>query len=347
MERTAYRLADIAARFGGQVIGDADTRVQQVCTLEKATAGQIAFLANAKYHHQLESSKASAVILSEADANATTLPRIVCDNPYSYFAKLSAFLNPLPECVSGIHPTAVIGEGTQISQQAHIGPQVTIADGAVIGAGTVVMAGCSIGEGTVLGENCRLYPNVTVYHDCVIGSHFVAHSGAVIGSDGFGYAMEEGRWLKIPQIGRVLIGDHVEIGANTTIDRGALDDTVIEEGVILDNQIQVAHNVRIGAHTVIAGCVGIAGSATIGKYCRIGGSAGILGHLQIADHVEISSFTLIGKSITEAGSYAGIYPFSRNDEWRNNAVHLRHLGELVKRVKALEKELKSIKREQT
>jgi len=345
MERKVYRLADIAARFGGLVMGDADTRVQQIGTLEKATAGQIAFLANAKYHHQLQGSKASAVILSNADADATAIPRIVCDNPYSYFARLSAFLNPLPECVPGIHSSAVIGKGTQISPQAHIGPQVTVGDGAVIGAGTVVMAGCSIGEGTLLGENVRLYPNVTVYHDCIIGNYVVAHSGAVIGSDGFGYAMEEGRWLKIPQIGRAVIGDHVEIGANTTIDRGALDDTVIEEGVILDNQIQVAHNVHIGAHTVIAGCVGIAGSAIIGKYCRIGGSAGILGHLQIADNVEIASFTLIGKSITEPGRYAGIYPFSKNDEWRNNAVHLRHLGDLVKRVKALEKEIKSLKGE--
>jgi UDP-3-O-[3-hydroxymyristoyl] glucosamine N-acyltransferase len=345
MERTAYRLADIAARFGGQVVGDADTIVQQIGTLEKAIAGQIAFLANAKYRHQLEGSKASAVILSKADADATEIPRIVCDNPYSYFAKLSAFLNPLPECVPGIHPSAVIGKGTKISPQAHIGPQVTVADGAVIGAGTVVMAGCSVGEGAVIGENNRFYPNVTVYHGCIIGSYVIVHSGAVIGSDGFGFAMEEGRWLKIPQIGRVVIGDHVEIGANTTIDRGALDDTVIEEGVILDNQIQVAHNVHIGAHTVIAGCVGIAGSATIGKYCRIGGSAGILGHLQIADHVEIASFTLIGKSISEAGSYAGIYPFSNNDEWRHNAVHLRHLGDLVKRVKALEKEIESLKGE--
>jgi UDP-3-O-[3-hydroxymyristoyl] glucosamine N-acyltransferase len=343
MERTAYRLADIAARFGGQVMGDADTRVEQIGTLEKATAGQIAFLANAKYRYQLEGSKASAVILSKADADLTALPRVVCDNPYTYFAKLSAFLNPLPEYVPGIHASAVIGKGTQISPRAHIGPHVTIGDGAVIGAGTVVMAGCSIGERTVLGENARLYPNVTVYHDCVIGNHVVAHSGAVIGSDGFGYAMEEGRWLKIPQVGRAVIGDHVEIGANTTIDRGALDDTVIEEGVILDNQIQVAHNVRIGAHTVIAGCVGIAGSAIIGKYCRIGGSAGILGHLQIADNVEIASFTLIGKSITEPGRYAGIYPFSKNDEWRNNAVHLRHLGDLVKRVKALEKEIELLR----
>jgi UDP-3-O-[3-hydroxymyristoyl] glucosamine N-acyltransferase len=347
MDRTAYRLADIVARFGGQVMGDAETRIEQIGTLEKAGTGQIAFLANAKYRKQLEGSRAAAVILSKADADATTIPRIVCDNPYSYFARLSAFLNPLREYAPGIHPTAVIGKGANISPQAHIGPQVTVGEGAVIGAGTVVMAGCVIGDNTVLGEGTRLYPRVTVYHDCIIGKHVIAHSGAVIGSDGFGMAWENGRWLKIPQIGRVIIGDHVEIGANTTIDRGALDDTIIEEDVKLDNQIQIAHNVKIGAHTAIAGCVGIAGSTTIGKYCRIGGSAGIIGHLNIADKVEIGSFTLVGKSITESGSYAGVYPFSKNDEWRNNAVHLRHLGELVKRVKALEKEIESLKGEQS
>ncbi len=345
MERTAYRLADIAARFGGQVIGDAETQIWQIGTLEHASAGQIAFLSNAKYRGQLEHSRASAVIVSAKDVNTTELPRIVCDNPYSYFARLSAFLNPLPECVPGIHPSAVIGKNTSISALAHIGPLVTVGDGAVIGAGTVVMAGCNIGQDAILGKNTLLYPRVTVYHACVIGNHVIAHSGVVIGADGFGMAWEDGKWLKIPQIGRVIIGDHVEIGANTTIDRGALDDTVIEEDVKLDNQIQVAHNVRIGAHTAIAGCVGIAGSANIGKYCRIGGSAGILGHLQIADHVEIASFTLIGKSITEPGSYAGIFPFSKNEEWRNNAVHLRHLGELVKRVKTLEKEIESLKGE--
>ncbi len=345
MNHSAYRLADIVARFGGHVVGDADTQVSQIGTLEKAVAGQIAFLANAKYRNQLETSQASAVILSESDADATQLPRIVAANPYAYFAKLSAFLNPLREFAPGIHPSAVIANNAHISPQAHIGPLVSVGEGASIGAGTVVMAGCSIGEGASLGENTRLYPRVVVYHNCIVGNHVIVHSGAVIGADGFGIAMEEGRWLKIPQIGRVVIGDHVEIGANTTIDRGALDDTVIEEGVKLDNQIQVGHNVRIGAHTAIAGCVGIAGSATIGKYCRIGGSAGILGHLQIADHVEIASFTLIGKSIPEAGSYAGIFPFSKNDEWRNNAVHLRHLGELVKRVKALEKEIETLKRE--
>jgi UDP-3-O-[3-hydroxymyristoyl] glucosamine N-acyltransferase len=346
MERTAYRLADIAARFGGQVVGDAETRVQQIGTLEKATTGQIAFLANAKYRKQLESSKASAVILSQADADATSIPRIVCDNPYSYFAKLSSFLNPLPECVPGIHPSAVIGNDTQISAQAHIGPLVTVGDGAIIGAGTIVMDGCSIGAAATLGENTILYPRVTVYHGCIIGNHVIAHSGAVIGSDGFGMAWENGRWLKIPQIGRVLIGDHVEIGANTTIDRGALDDTVIEEDVKLDNQIQIAHNVRIGAHTAIAGCVGIAGSATIGKYCRIGGSAGILGHLSIADGVEISSFTLVSKSIREKGVYSGIYPFSDKETWLKSAAHLRHLDDMFARIKQLEKEIKILKGEE-
>jgi len=192
--------------------------------------------------------------------------------------------------------------------------------------------------------NARLYPRVVVYHDCVLGNRLIAHSGVVIGADGFGIAMDEGRWLKIPQIGRVVIGDDVEIGANTTIDRGALDDTVIEDGVKLDNQIQVAHNVRIGAHTAIAGCVGIAGSTTIGRYCRIGGSAGILGHLQIADYVEISSFTLIGKSIREPGSYTGIYPFSKNDEWRKNASHLRHLDALADKIKLLQQEIEALRR---
>lgn len=324
-------------------MGNAEVQISQVATLEKAQPDQISFLTNSKYRAQLAATHAGAVILAEADAELTALPRIISNNPYAYFAKVSALLNPMQDYASGIDASAVIGNGAKISPLAHIGPQVTVAPGAVVGAGAVVMAGCNIGEGAVLGEHTRLYPGVTVYHDCVIGSHVIVHSGAVIGADGFGFAMEEGRWLKIQQIGRVVIGDHVEIGANTTIDRGALDDTVIEEGVKLDNQIQVAHNVHIGAHTVISGCVGIAGSAVIGKYCRIGGSAGILGHLQIADDVEIAPFTLIGKSITESGRYAGIYPFGKHDEWRNNAVHLRHLGDLVKRVKALEKEIESIK----
>jgi UDP-3-O-[3-hydroxymyristoyl] glucosamine N-acyltransferase len=344
MQRKSYRLEEIVARFGGRILGNAAALVSQISTLDSAQAHQIAFLANSKYRAQLDGTQAGAVILGTADADATTIPRIVCDNPYAYFAKLSAFLNPLPLAVAGIHPSAVVGEGVSIAASAQIDAHVVIGDGAQIGAHSVIMAGCNIGAGVVIGENARLYPRVVVYHDCVLGNNLIAHSGVVIGADGFGIAMEEGRWLKIPQIGRVVIGDDVEIGANTTIDRGALDDTVIEDDVKLDNQIQIAHNVRIGAHTAIAGCVGIAGSATIGKYCRIGGSAGILGHLQIADYVEVSSFTLVGKSIRERGSYCGIYPFSSTQNWRKNAAQVRHLDELADRVRQLEQQIEILKK---
>ncbi|MDD5058390.1 MAG: UDP-3-O-(3-hydroxymyristoyl)glucosamine N-acyltransferase [Sideroxydans sp.] len=343
MNQTGYQLAEIVARFGGRVEGDGATRVSQIATLDCANAGQIAFLTNAKYRKQLEATRASAVILSEADADATQMPRIVAANPYSYFARLSAFLNPLREYAPGIHPSAVIGQGAQVSPQAHIGAHVWIGEGASVGAGTVVMVGCSIGENASIGENTRLYPRVVVYHDCVVGNHVIAHSGAVIGADGFGIAMDEGRWLKIPQIGRVVIGDHVEIGANTTIDRGALNDTIIEEGVKLDNQIQIAHNVRVGAHTAMAGCVGVAGSASIGRYCRIGGGAIILGHLQVAENVEVSSGTVVTKSIREAGTYTGTFPFGENREWRKNAAQLRHLDEMADRIKKLEQQIETLK----
>jgi len=344
MKRTAYRLEDIVTRFGGRVLGNAGVLISQIATLDSAKADQIAFLANSKYRAQLDTTHAGAIILGVADAEATTLPRIVCENPYAYFAKLSAFLNPLPQVVAGIHPSAVVGDGVIISPSAQIDAHVVIGEGAKIGANSVIMAGCNIGAGVVIGENARLYPRVVVYHDCVLGNNLIAHSGVVIGADGFGIAMDEGRWLKIPQIGRVVIGNDVEIGANTTIDRGALDDTVIEDDVKLDNQIQIAHNVRIGAHTAIAGCVGIAGSTSIGRYCRIGGSAGILGHLQIADYVEISSFTLVGKSIRERGSYCGIFPFSTTQAWRKNAAHVRHLDEMADRIKQLAQEIETLKK---
>lgn len=340
----SYRLADIAAQLGGRVLGDAGVRISQIATLEKAQPDQISFLTNSKYRVQLAGTKAGAVILGEADAEATGLPRIVSDNPYAYFAKVSALLNPLPEAKPGIHPAAAVGAGAKIDPTASVAATAVIGAGATIGAHSIIGEGCCIGANTVIGSHARLYPGVVVYHGCVIGDNLIAHSGAVIGSDGFGIAMDEGRWIKIPQIGRVVIGDDVEIGANTTIDRGALDDTVIEDGVKLDNQIQIAHNVRIGAHTAIAGCAAIAGSAVIGRYCLIGGAARILGHLQLADHVEIAAHTLVGKSIREAGSYAAIFPFAKTDDWRKNAVHLRHLDDLVKRVKALEQELEVLKR---
>lgn len=340
-----YTLEDISARFGGQLLGDAQVKISQIATLAFAAPGQISFLTNSKYRGQLAQTQASAVILGESDADATDLPRIISSNPYAYFAKVSAMLNSLPEIVPGIHPAAVIARDAKIDPTACIAATAVVGVGAVIGAHALIGEGCFVGDNVVIGRHVRLYPRVVIYHDCVIGDNLIAHTGAVIGADGFGFAMDDDHWIKIPQIGRVVIANNVEIGANTTIDRGALADTVIEEGVKLDNQIQVAHNVRIGAHTVIAGCVGIAGSATIGKYCQIGGSAGILGHLEIADGVEIASFTLIGKSIRQAGSYAGIFPFSKTDDWRKSAVHLRHLDEMAKRIKRLEQEMSSLKKE--
>ena len=339
---TAYPLKEVVTRFGGRIEGDAATLVNQVATLENATAGQIAFLTNSKYRKQLETTHASAVIVAESDIDATHLPRIVCTNPYSYFAKLSAFLNPLPEVKARIHPSAVIGAGAKVSPTAQIDEFVSIGEGAIIGSGSVIMAGCSIGANTSVGDNTRLYPRVVVYHNCVVGNNVILHSGVVIGADGFGIAMDEGAWLKIPQIGRAIIGNNVEIGANTTIDRGALDDTVIEDGVKLDNLIQIAHNVHIGAHTAIAGCAGIAGSTTVGRYCRIGGSAGIVGHVNIADGVEISPFTMVSKSIREKGTYSGMNPFSEKEKWMKNMAHMRHLDEMASRIKNLEKELEAL-----
>lgn len=324
-------------------MGNADVRISQIATLEKAQSNHISFLTNSKYRAQLATTKAGAIILGEADAEATDLPRIVSDNPYAYFARVSALLNPLPEAKPGVHPSAVIGAGAKIEPTASVAAMAVIGEGAVIGAHSIIGESCCIGANTVIGSHARLYPRAVIYHDCVIGDNLIMHSGAVIGSDGFGIAMDEGGWIKIPQIGRVVIGNNVEIGANTTIDRGALDDTVIEDGVKLDNQIQVAHNVRIGAHTAIAGCAGIAGSAVIGRYCLIGGGARILGHLELADHVEIAAHTLVGKSIREAGSYIAIFPIAKIEDWRKNAVHLRHLDDLVKRIKSLEKEMALLK----
>ena len=226
----SYRLADIAAQLGGRVLGDGEVCVAQVATLENAQVRHISFLANSKYRAQLANTRAGAVILGEPDAGATDLPRIVSDNPYAYFAKVSALLNPLPETTPGVHLNAFVGAGAQIDATASVAALAVIGAGAVIGAHSVIGEGCCIGANTVIGSHARLYPQVVIYHDCLIGDNLIAHSGAVIGSDGFGIAMDEGRWVKIPQIGRVVIGNDVEIGANTTIERGAMDDTVIVDG---------------------------------------------------------------------------------------------------------------------
>jgi UDP-3-O-[3-hydroxymyristoyl] glucosamine N-acyltransferase len=331
-----YSLRDIATLYGGEIVGDPDTRVRQVATLDHGAPGTIAFLANERYLSQLKTTAAAAVIVGASTRDATPLPRIVCANPYLYFARVAALLNPEPAAEAGIDASAVVHPSAAIGAGVEIGPHAVVAAGAVIADGCIIGAGCYVGEGTRIGSATRLFPRVTIYHRCLIGARVRVHSGAVIGADGFGLAPDAGRWVKIPQIGRVVIGDDVEIGANTTVDRGAIDDTVIEEGVKLDNQIQIAHNVRIGAHTAIAAMAGVAGSARVGRNCRIGGASGIAGHITLADNVEISAHTIITRSIDQAGTYTGAYPFEANREWRRNAAQLRHLNELAQRLRALE-----------
>src|SRR5687767_2627455 len=302
-----FTLGQIASRLGGRLVGDPQTLIGQVGSLEHAAAGQIAFFNSKKLESKLQQTRASAVILAPESEKLTKLPRIVCDNPYAYFARVSQLFNPVVLQASGVHPSAVVSETARLGRNVSIG------------------AGCVIGDDVVIGDESCLYPRVVLYPGCVLGKRVVVHAGAVIGADGFGIARDEDRWVKIPQIGGVRIGDDVEIGANTTIDRGALDDTVIEEGVKLDNQIQVGHNVRIGAHSAIAGCVGIAGSAEIGAHCTIGGAAMIHGHIRIVDHVHVSAGTLISRSILKPGTYTGIYPFDAHDAWKRTAASLRRL----------------------
>jgi UDP-3-O-[3-hydroxymyristoyl] glucosamine N-acyltransferase len=338
-ERKSYSLREVAEILGGEIIGNPDTRVRQVATLDNAGPEAIAFLANERYQQQLATTRAAAVIIGTTLRNATDLPRIISANPYAYFARVSGLLNPARQARPGRHASAVIDPSASIAEDAELGPLSVIGRNARIGARCLIGAGCVIGENATLGDDARLHANVTIYEDCIIGSRVILHTGVVIGADGFGIAISDERWIKIPQIGRVIIGDDVEIGANTTVDRGTIDDTVIEEGVKLDNQIQIAHNVHIGAHTAIAACAGVAGSARIGRHCRIGGASGIAGHLTIADHVEISAHTIITKSIEKSGTYTGAYPFEENRNWRRNAAQLRHLSELAERVRALEKQL--------
>jgi UDP-3-O-[3-hydroxymyristoyl] glucosamine N-acyltransferase len=317
----AVSLAELARRTGGRIEGDPETVVHRVASLASAGAGDISFLTNLKFRAEVAATRASAVILAPAGVGLTQAPRLVHEHPYACFARVAQILDPYPPPAPGIDPTA------------------SVAASARLGAGVSIGAHCAVGDGVEIGAGSIVHPNVTLYPRVRIGARCIIHAGVVIGSDGFGFASEEGHWIKIPQTGGVHIGDDVEIGAGTTVDRGALDDTVIADGAKLDNQIQVAHNVRIGAHTAIAGCTGIAGSAVIGSHCTIGGAAMIRGHLTIADHVNISGGTLVSKSISEPGTYTGVYPLSSNRDWLRNAVHLRHLDQMEDRIRALEKRL--------
>jgi UDP-3-O-[3-hydroxymyristoyl] glucosamine N-acyltransferase len=324
MSARAYTLAELAERFDARVEGDAQVAVQRVATLGGAGAGDIAFLANPKYKAEAAATQAAAVILAPGHVGLTTRPRLVHANPYACFARVAAFLNPHAPQAQGIDAHASVSASARIGKHASIGAFV------------------AIGDDVEIGENALIYPNVTIYPRVRIGKNVIIHAGAVIGADGFGIAPDEGRWLKIPQTGTVVIGDDVEIGANTTIDRGAIENTVIGQGVKLDNQIQIGHNVIIGDHTVMAGCVGIAGSATIGAHCQFGGSSSVLGHLTVADHVAVTANTMITRSILKSGTYTGSFPYSANADWLKNAAHLRSLDAMHERIRTLERRLSAL-----
>jgi UDP-3-O-[3-hydroxymyristoyl] glucosamine N-acyltransferase len=330
-------------RLTAQIAGRADVLIDAVAPLDAAGPRSLSFLSNARYRNQAASSAAGAIVLTPADAEALfpggrpTGAVISCKVPYAWFALAAQQLAPAVPRPTGIHAGASIDATAQIGEGAAIGPFVVVEAGARIGAGCVIGAGSHVGREADIGPGSQLAPRVSIMHGCTLGARAVVHSGAVIGADGFGFAPFEGRYLKIPQTGRVVIGDDVEIGANTTIDRGTMGDTVIEDGVKLDNQVQVAHNVRIGAHTVVAGCVGIAGSAIIGRNCQIGGAAMIHGHISLCDGVIVSGGTLISRSITQPGFYSGVFPFMPNREWERNAALVRHLDELRDRLRKLEK----------
>jgi UDP-3-O-[3-hydroxymyristoyl] glucosamine N-acyltransferase len=342
------RLGELVERFGGQLAGDPNLEVTGIAPLDGAGASHISFLSNSRLRAQAAQSAAGALIVSPLDDTTVAATyrgaRIVTTNPYAYFARAAQYFASQDEIVPqpGIDPSARVAAGAEIDPGAHIGPHVTVESGAVIKAGAVIEAGCFVGRDAVIGEGTRLFANATFHARCIIGARGIVHSGAVIGTDGFGFARENGAYIKIPQTGRVVIGDDVDIGANTTVDRGALEDTVIEDGVKLDNQIQIGHNVHIGAHTAMAGCVGVAGSAKIGKHCTFGGAAMVLGHLTIADNVHISSGSMVSRSVLEAGQYTGFYPLAKNSEWEKSAAIVRNLATMRDKIRALEKTIKTL-----
>lgn len=338
-----YALSEIANALGGRIVGDDSTIISSVSSLQNAKSGDICFINDTKYVKVLAGSKASAVVLRQKDESLTDLPKIIVDNPYAYFAKLSTFLNPPANSTLGIAPSAFVDASAEVPASCSVAPLAYIGANVVLGEHVIVGSGCVIENDVSIADHTRLEPHVTIKHHCVIGQHCHIFSGAVIGSDGFGYAEEAGRWLKIPQVGRVVIHNHVDIGANTTVDRGALDDTIIEEGVKLDNLIQIGHNCVIGAHTVIAGCTGIAGSARVGKHCKIGGAAMILGHLEIADHVTITPGSMITRSLSTADTYTALMPFQTHKAWLSTAAKIRHLDEMSDKIKQLEKALALLK----
>ncbi len=335
-------LREIAEHLGGELIGNPDHRIDRIGSLASATASTISFVANPRYTSQLAETQAGCVIVGPAlrDAAVARGAAIVTPDPYLSYARLTqwwAAHDRATVVVPGVHASAVIDASARIAPGASVGPLAVIEAGAVVQEGAVIGAHCVIGAQARIGAHTRLAARVTLAAGCSIGERCIVHPGVVIGADGFGFAPTEGRWEKIEQLGAVRIGNDVELGANTCIDRGALDDTVIEDGVKLDNLVQIGHNVRVGAHTAMAGCAGVAGSAVIGKHCSVGGGAIVLGHLSLADHVHISAASVVMRSILQPGQYSGVFPIAENASWEKNAATLRQLHSLRDRLRALEK----------
>lgn len=329
-------LAELARRLQGRVRGSPDTVIKRVASLDTAGPGDIAYIDDKKFLPKLANTSADAVILTDADSSLYQGSSLIVDDPRLCFARVAQWLHPLPAFQGGAHPTAVISLTSRVAKSAWIGPHSVVEGGAEIGDDVYIGPGCLIGGHATIGAHTRLVGHVSIGDRCVIGESCLLHPGAVIGSDGFGYVRDGEEWRKVPQLGRVVMGNNVEVGANTTIDRGALNDTIIGNGVKLDNQIQIAHNVHIGDNTAVAACVGIAGSTRIGKRCTLGGQAGVVGHLEIVDDVHITAGSLVTSSIKQAGAYSSSIKAVAVEKWRRNAARLHHLDEMAQRLEKLE-----------
>jgi UDP-3-O-[3-hydroxymyristoyl] glucosamine N-acyltransferase len=330
-------LGELAASQGCELIGDPDATVSGVASLQNAPPESLSFLSNSSYLSQLPATKAAAVVLRPENADTCPVAAFISDNPYATYARMAALVCPEPSFAPGVHTTAVVADSATIADSAHIAASAVIGERTSIAANTVVGPGTVIGPDCDIGENCRFIANVTLVQDVRIGARGIFHPGVVIGADGFGNAMTSDGWVKVPQLGGVQIGNDVEIGANTTVDRGAIGDTVIENGVRIDNLCMIAHNVRIGEHTAIAAMTGIAGSTVIGKRCLFAGRAGAVGHISVCDDVIVAAQTFLSKDVTEPGTYAASFPADNARSWAKQLARFRRLGVLIERVKKLEK----------
>ena len=335
----SYSLDFIAKHISAELMGNCEQTVEGLNTIQDATSRDLTFLANASYKRFLSTTNAAAIIVDKMDLSDYSGNFLIVDNSYLAYALVSELFASGSKPKLGIHKTAVISAGVKVSKTASIGANVVLGKNVIIGEKSIIGPNSSIGDGSIIGDNCKIFSNVSIYHGVTIGNSVTIHSCSVIGGDGFGFAHDSRHWVKIHQLGGVIIGNRVEIGSCTTIDRGALSDTVIEEGVILDNHIQIAHNVHIGENTAIAGCSGISGSTEIGKNCIFAGQTGIVGHLKICDGVTTTGGTIITKSISESGSYSSGTPLSFTEKWKKNAVRFTQLNDLVQRLKRLEKKV--------